>query len=88
MPLNALYLSCTNFNRKWKYNNLITIECFERINIGIIDLSDHPYRIDGTHGLYTNLKIATIKLKRFSELSINIESEFEKPLFQVIERCL
>lgn len=67
---------------------MITIECFGRINLGIIDLSDNPYRIDGTHGLYTNLKIATVKLKRWSELSINIESEFEKPLFQVVERCL
>lgn len=67
---------------------MIIINSFARINLGIIDLSSNPYRIDGTHGLYTNLKIATVKIKKNSSLVIDIHSEYKEPLIETVKRCL
>lgn len=67
---------------------MIKIECFGRINLGIIDLSDNPYRIDGTHGFYTDLSIAEISINRASKTSIIIDSMYKEQFVEVINRCI
>ena len=42
---------------------MIKITCYCRINFGLIDLSEKPYRIDGSHGIYTNLVLGEVEMK-------------------------
>lgn len=63
------------------------IECFGRINLGIIDLSENPYRIDGTHGFYTNISIAEVSVYKANKTSIVIDSEYKEQFIEVIDRC-
>ncbi len=72
----------------WRSTALTRIECFGRINLGIIDLSNNPYRIDGTHGFYTNLSIADIFVNKASTTSVLIDSDFKDHFIDVINECL
>lgn len=63
------------------------VESFARLSFGLIDLSDKAYRIDGCHGLYTNLPIGKVSLNIGERDFIEILDINPKRYYGVIEKC-
>lgn len=69
------------------YNIMVRIKCYCRINLGLIDLSEKPHRIDGSHGMYTNLVMGQVTIQSSSMNRVVINSSYPERYHEVIERC-
>lgn len=67
---------------------MIEIECFSRINFGLIDLSSEPFRIDGATGMAINLKLGKIRLEQSKELILNLNCVNKQRCIDVAFRSL
>lgn len=64
------------------------IKCYCRLNFGLIDLSDNPYRIDGSHGLYTNLVLGQVCIKFSEKYEVQIQDTYPTRYYKVIKKCI
>lgn len=67
---------------------MVEIDCFSRLNFGLIDLSNEPFRVDGSIGLATDLKLGRVLLKESSIMDLNFNGIDNCRYREVIERCL
>lgn len=66
---------------------MTTIECYARINLGLLDLSEHPHRIDGSHGLYTNLPVGKVVVHAAPHEDYKIHTVYQKRIYETLARC-
>lgn len=66
---------------------MVTIQSYARLNMGLIDLSDEPHRIDGSHGLYTNLPIGHVVLRVAEHDKVVLHTEYTQRIHTVIKQC-
>ena len=66
---------------------MTTVECYARINFGLLDLSDHPHRIDGSHGLYTNLPVGKVVAQAAPHEDHKIHTVYQKRIYETLTRC-
>lgn len=66
---------------------MTTVECYARINLGLLDLSDHPHRIDGSHGLYTNLPVGRVIVRATPYVDHEIHTVYKKRIYETLARC-
>lgn len=68
-------------------NGVTTVQCYARLNFGLIDLSELPHRIDGSHGMYTGLLAGRVELCSSKKDNIRLETEYTERLSAVVARC-
>ena len=66
---------------------MVEVDSFARLNFGLWDLSINPFRIDGSTGVYTNLRIGNVKLLKDTPYFLDIKCDDKERIKSVIKRC-